>query len=75
MTWMLPEIPHVMISLGIPIVGVSKIFGHSIPSVTLNIYSHCVSEMPYKAAEVMEEIMSLIAIEMVEIGSKTGGDD
>ncbi len=64
-----------MINRGIPIVVVSRILGHSMPSVTLNIYSHCVSEMQYKAAEVMEEITSPIAIEMVEIGSKTGGDN
>lgn len=59
-----------MINRGIPIVVVSKIMGHSKPSVTLNIYSHCVSELQYKAAQVMEEITTPIAFEMVEINSE-----
>jgi len=50
-----------MINRGIPIIVVSKILGHSKPSVTLNIYAHCVSDLQYEAAKVMEEITTPIA--------------
>lgn len=50
-----------MINRGIPIVVVSKILGHSKPGVTLNIYAHCVSDLQYEAAKVMEEITTPIA--------------
>jgi len=56
-----------MLNRGIPIVVVSKMLGHSKPSVTLNIYAHCVSEYQYDAARVMEEIATPIAFELEEI--------
>ena len=56
-----------MINRGIPVVVVSKLLGHSKPSVTLNIYAHCVSEYQYEAARVMEEIATPIAFELEEI--------
>jgi len=60
-----------MINRGIPIVVVSKILGHSKPSVTLNIYSHCVSELQQEAARVMEEITTPIEINLAEVHSET----
>jgi hypothetical protein len=59
-----------MINRGIPIVVVSKILGHSKPSVTLNIYAHCISELQYEAAKIMEEITTPIAIDMHEFPLK-----
>ena len=59
-----------MINRGTPIVVVSKILGHSKPSVTLNIYAHCVSESQYEAAKVMEEITTPIAIDLKDIPQK-----
>ena len=59
-----------MINRGIPIVVVSKILGHSKPGVTLNIYAHCVSESQFKAAKVMEEITTPIAIDLKDITPK-----
>jgi len=56
-----------MINRGIPVVVVSKLLGHSKPSVTLNIFAHCVSEHQYEAARVMEEIATPIAFELEEI--------
>jgi len=56
-----------MINRGIPIVVVSKILGHSKPRVTLNFYAHCVSESQFKAAKVMEEITTPIAIDLKDI--------
>ena len=59
-----------MINNGIPIVVVSKILGHSKPSVTLNIYSHCVSELQQEAAKVMEEITTPVEIEIAKTHSE-----
>jgi integrase len=59
-----------MINRGIPIVVVSKILGHSKPSVTLNIYAHCISELQYEAAKIMEEITTPSAIDMHEFPLK-----
>jgi hypothetical protein len=59
-----------MINRGIPTVVVSKILGHSKPSVALNIYAHCISELQYEAAKIMEEIATPIAIEMNEFPLK-----
>ena len=60
-----------MIANGIPIVVVSRILGHSKPSVTLNIYAHCVSELQYEAAKVMKEITTPISINLHEFSLKT----
>ena len=49
---------------------VSKILGHSKPSVTLNIYARCVSKPQYEAAKVMEEITTPIAIDLNDITQK-----
>jgi len=35
---------------------VEKIFRHSKPSVTLNISAHCISDLRYTAAIIIEEI-------------------
>jgi len=53
-----------MINHGIPIVIVSKILGHSKPSVTLNIYAHCITEYQHEAAKVMDEITMPMAIDV-----------
>jgi len=56
-----------MINRGIPIIVVSKILGHSKPSVTLNIYAHCISNMQHEAAKIMEEITTPLSIEIPQI--------
>ncbi|MFH1446290.1 MAG: tyrosine-type recombinase/integrase [Chloroflexota bacterium] len=56
-----------MINRGVPIIVVSKMLGHSKPSVTLNIYAHCVSEYQYEAARIMEEIATPLAIDLEEL--------
>jgi len=53
-----------MINRGIPVIVVSKMLGHSQPSVTLNIYSHCMLEMQTQAADVMDDITISIPIEL-----------
>jgi len=51
-----------MISNGIPVVVVSKILGHSKPSVTMNIYAHVSTEMQTEAAQLMENLVTPIPI-------------
>lgn len=51
-----------MISNGIPVVVVSKILGHSKPSVTMNIYAHTSIEMQSEAAKLMENLVTPIAV-------------
>ena len=49
-----------MISNGIPALIVSKILGHSKPSVTMNIYAHASVEMQSEAAKLMENLVTPI---------------
>jgi integrase len=49
---------------GVPALVVSKILGHSNPSVTLNIYAHSTLDMQSKAASIMDEIVTPIAVDM-----------
>ena len=46
-----------MINHGVPITVVSQILGHSKPSVTLDIYSHCSVAMQTQASLIMDEIV------------------
>ena len=56
-----------MIANGIPVVIVSKILGHSKPSVTMNIYAHASIEMQAEAAQLMENLVTPIPISLEEI--------
>ena len=53
-----------MISNGIPVLIVSKILGHSQPSVTMNIYAHASVEMQSEAAKLMENLVTPIPISL-----------
>ena len=61
-----------MINRGLPTVVVVKIFGHSKPSVPKNKYAHCISNLRYKAANIMGEITTPIVfnIEKFQIHSQ-----
>ncbi len=52
----------IMLSHGVPALVVSKILGHSSPSITLGIYAHATLDMQDQAAGVMDQIVSPIAI-------------
>ena len=56
-----------MIANGIPVVIVSKILGHSKPSVTMNIYAHASVEMQSEAAQLMENLVTPIPISLKKI--------
>ncbi|MDP2965806.1 MAG: site-specific integrase [Pelolinea sp.] len=55
-----------MISNGIPVLIVSKILGHSTPSVTMNIYAHASVEMQFEAARLMENLVTPIPFSLVK---------
>ncbi len=55
-----------MISNGIPVLIVSKILGHSQPSVTMNIYAHASVEMQSEAVKLMENLVTPIPISLKE---------
>jgi len=48
-----------MINHEVPIIVVSQILGHSKPSVTLDIYSHCSVAMQTQASLIMDELVSI----------------
>jgi integrase len=48
-----------MINHEVPIIVVSQILGHSKPSVTLDIYSHCSVSMQTQASLIMDELVSI----------------
>jgi integrase len=49
-----------MLNNGIPVIVVSKILGHSKPSITLDIYGHLYNEMQGDVARLMDELVSPI---------------
>jgi integrase len=53
-----------MLNRGVPAVVVSKILGHSNPSVTLSIYAHATLDMQSMAASIMNEIVTPLPIQL-----------
>ncbi len=56
-----------MLNHGIPALVVSKILGHSNPSVTLNVYAHSTLDMQSTAASVMDEIVTPIPVSISQL--------
>lgn len=56
-----------MLNHGVPALVVSKILGHSNPSVTLNVYAHSTLDMQSQAASIMDEIVTPIAVDISEL--------
>ena len=54
-----PTAATMMINHDVPIIVVSQILGHSTPSVTLDIYSHCSVSMQPHASLIMDELVSV----------------
>ncbi len=52
-----------MLNNGIPVIVVSKILGHSKPSVTLDIYGHLFNEMQDEAARLMDELTTPVRVD------------
>ncbi len=53
-----------MLNNGIPVLVVSKILGHSKPSITLDIYGHLYNEMQVEAGRLMDKLVSPIKINL-----------
>jgi integrase len=47
---------------GVPVIVVSKILGHSKPSVTVDIYGHLYNEMQDQAAQIMDDLVTPVPI-------------
>lgn len=56
-----------MLNHGVPALIVSKILGHSNPSVTLNIYAHSTLDMQGQAASIMDEIVTPILVSIPQL--------
>jgi integrase len=54
-----------MLNHGIPVIVVSKILGHSKPSITLDIYGHLYQEMQSEAAQIMDRLVTPVEIDLV----------
>ncbi|MBN1536200.1 MAG: site-specific integrase [Anaerolineales bacterium] len=53
-----------MLNRGIPFIVVSRILGHSKPSITLDIYGHLLTDMLDEAARIMDEVVTPIRVEI-----------
>jgi integrase len=53
-----------MLNNGIPVIVVSKILGHSKPSITLDIYGHLYNEMQVEASRLMDELVSPVKVNL-----------
>jgi integrase len=55
-----------MLNNGIPVIVVSRMLGHTEPSITLNVYGHMFAEMQGDAAELMDELVIPIPVDVDE---------
>jgi integrase len=53
-----------MLNHGIPPIIVSRRLGHSKVSITLDIYGHLMPEMQNEAADLMDELVTPVAIDL-----------
>ncbi len=61
----------IMLNNGIPLIVVSKILGHSRPSITLDVYGHLYHEMQTEAAKKMDEIITPIPVDLSQLAEQT----
>lgn len=53
-----------LLNHGVPVIVVSKMLGHSKPSITLDIYGHLLLEQQNEAAKIMDELITPISVEI-----------
>ena len=58
------EAASLMLTNGVPPIVVSRILGHAKASTTMDIYGHLLSDMQGEAAQIMDELVTPIAIDM-----------
>ena len=55
-----------MLNHGVPAIVVSRILGHSKPSITMDIYGHLYHEMQGEAAKIMDGLVTPIPVELTK---------
>jgi integrase len=53
-----------MLNHNVPLIVVSKILGHSKPSITLDIYGHLIYDLQGEASEIMDKLVTPVRVEM-----------
>jgi integrase len=53
-----------MLNHGVPVIVVSRRLGHSKPSITLDVYGHLIPSKQAEAAELIDELIMPVAVEM-----------
>jgi len=53
-----------MLQNGVPVISVSRILGHAKPSITLDIYGHLMDNGLMEAAQIMEEKVTPILLQL-----------
>jgi integrase len=53
-----------MLNCNIPVIVVSRILGHSKPSVTLDVYAHVMTTMQEESARVMDDLVSPVELQL-----------
>lgn len=59
-----------LLNHNVPVIVVSKMLGHSKPSITLDIYGHLYHEMQGEAAEIMDKLVTPIAVQLLPEAGK-----
>lgn len=59
-----------MLNNCVPPIVVSKILGHSKPSITLDVYGHLYVEMQSEAAKIMDELVTPIPVDLGKMESQ-----
>lgn len=54
----------ILLNSNVPLIKVSRMLGHSKPSVTLDIYTHLINDQSREAANVMDRLVTPILVEM-----------
>jgi len=59
-----------LLNHNVPVIVVSKMLGHSKPSITLDIYGHLYHEMQWEAAEIMNKLVTPIPVQLPKDAAK-----
>ena len=57
----------ILLNSNVPLIKVSRMLGHSKPSVTLDIYTHLINDQSREAANVMDRLVTPILVEIPQV--------
>ena len=57
----------ILLNSNVPLIKVSRMLGHSKPSVTLDIYTHLINDQTREAANVMDRLVTPILVEIPQV--------